>query len=203
MTLSDQVIPFVKATACGNDFLIVDGAYVPADSGELSKWLCDRHNGIGADGVEWLFPAPDADIWARLFNADGTEAEISGQWYPVCGGLPLRRATPDEFSIRTGAGIKSCKLISVNQSQYEFETAMGEPKVGEEFSVKLAGGEARGIPVSMGNPHYVVLCQSSRGIGSSRGRKSAGFPISRTASTSSLSGCRISTTLRSGSSNAA
>ncbi len=47
-------------------------------SGAFSKRMCDRHQGIGADGVEWLFPAKDADIRARLFNADGSEAEISG-----------------------------------------------------------------------------------------------------------------------------
>ena len=78
MTPAGQVVPFVKASACGNDFLIVDGTYLPADIVNFSKRICDRHNGVGADGVEWLFPAQDADIRARLFNADGTEAEISG-----------------------------------------------------------------------------------------------------------------------------
>ena len=78
MTPSDRVIPFVKANACGNDFLIIDGVYVPADVAEFSKRICDRHHGVGADGVEWLFPDPDADVRAQLFNADGSEAEISG-----------------------------------------------------------------------------------------------------------------------------
>ena len=78
MTSSDRVIPFVKANACGNDFLIIDGVYVPADIAGFSRRICDRHHGVGADGVEWLFPAQDADVQARLFNADGSEAEISG-----------------------------------------------------------------------------------------------------------------------------
>ena len=78
MTSSDRVVPFVKANACGNDFLIIDGLYVPADLADFSRRICDRHGGVGADGVEWLFPAPDADVQARLFNADGSEAEISG-----------------------------------------------------------------------------------------------------------------------------
>ena len=78
MTPSERVIPFVKANACGNDFLIIDGVYVPADVAEFSRRICDRHHGVGADGVEWLFPAPDADVRAQLFNADGSEAEISG-----------------------------------------------------------------------------------------------------------------------------
>ena len=69
-------IPFTKASACGNDFLIMHGSAAPADLHEFSKRICDRHNGVGADGVEWLFPATDADIRARLINADGSEAEI-------------------------------------------------------------------------------------------------------------------------------
>src|SRR5205807_220006 len=70
--------PFTKASACGNDFLIIDGAYAPKDLLEFSRRICDRHNGVGADGVEWLFPTQDADIHARLINADGAEGEISG-----------------------------------------------------------------------------------------------------------------------------
>ena len=56
------MVPFTKASACGNDFLIIDGLHAPADLYEFSRRICDRHNGVGADGVEWLFPAPDADI---------------------------------------------------------------------------------------------------------------------------------------------
>jgi len=63
-------IPFVKASACGNDFLIIDGMHAPSDMIAFARRACDRHNGVGADGVEWLFPAQDADIRARLFNAD-------------------------------------------------------------------------------------------------------------------------------------
>ncbi|HXC00219.1 MAG TPA: hypothetical protein VNU74_07440, partial [Terriglobales bacterium] len=71
-------IPFTKASACGNDFLIVDGAYASADLAAISRRLCDRYRGVGADGVEWLFPDAEADVMARLINADGSEAEISG-----------------------------------------------------------------------------------------------------------------------------
>ena len=78
MSLPRTAIPFVKASACGNDFLIIDGAHAPADLSAFSKRVCERHEGVGADGVEWLFPAPDADVQARLLNADWSEAEISG-----------------------------------------------------------------------------------------------------------------------------
>ena len=71
-------IPFTKASACGNDFLMVEAAHASGDLSALTRRLCDRHNGIGADGVEWLFPDAEADVKLRLINADGSEAEISG-----------------------------------------------------------------------------------------------------------------------------
>jgi diaminopimelate epimerase len=157
MTPSDRVIPFVKANACGNDFLIVDGVYVPANVADFSRRICDRHHGVGADGVEWLFPAPDADTRAQLFNADGSEAEISGNGTRCVAAYLCSERAGDKFAIRTGAGIKNCELISRSESRYEFEIAMGEPQVGEETPIWLSFGEVRGIPVSMGNPHYVVF----------------------------------------------
>ena len=159
MTAADRVIPFVKASACGNDFLIVDGLYVPADIADFSRRICDRHHGVGADGVEWLFPAPDADVEARLFNADGSEAEISGNGTRCVAAYLCSEQAKEAFTIRTGAGVKTCMLISHSESSYEFEIAMGEPQIADEIAVRLASGEVRGIPVSMGNPHYVVFVQ--------------------------------------------
>ena len=157
MTASERVIPFVKAKACGNDFQIIDGVYVPADVAAFSKRICDRRHGVGADGVEWLFPDPDADVRAKLFNADGSEAEISGNGTRCVAAYLCSERAGDRFAIRTGAGIKNCELISRSESRYEFETAMGEPKVGEEIPIQLSFGEVRGVPVSMGNPHYVIF----------------------------------------------
>jgi diaminopimelate epimerase len=157
MTSPATVIPFVKASACGNDFLIIDSTQRPEDLAALSKRLCDRHQGVGADGVEWLSPAPDADISARLFNADGSEAEISGNGTRCVAAYLCAEQAKEKVVIRTGAGLKTCTLTSRHEAQYEFETAMGEPQVGEESPVKLASREVRGIPVSMGNPHYVIF----------------------------------------------
>ncbi len=157
MTPSDPVIPFVKANACGNDFLIIDGVDVPADIADFSRRICDRHHGVGADGVEWLFPATDADVQARLFNADGSEAEISGNGTRCVAAYLCSQQAKESFAIRTGAGVKTCMLTSRNESGYEFETAMGEPQVGDEFPLRLSFAEVRGIPVSMGNPHYVIF----------------------------------------------
>jgi len=153
------IIPFTKSSACGNDFLIIDGMHAPADLAAFSRRVCDRHAGIGADGVEWLFPAPDADIRARLFNADGSEAEISGNGTRCVAAYLCAERAKEQVVIRTGAGLKTCMLKARNESSFEFEIAMGEPQVGDEFSIKLAFGEVRGIPVSMGNPHFVVFVE--------------------------------------------
>jgi diaminopimelate epimerase len=154
-------VPFVKVTACGNDFLIIDGMYAPADIAAFSRRICDRHAGVGADGVEWLFPPQDkdddVDVRARLFNADGSEAEISGNGTRCVAAHIASEQRKENVVVRTGAGVKACHLTAYNGMQYEFEIAMGEPQVGEVFPIKLAFGEVRGIPVSMGNPHYVVF----------------------------------------------
>jgi diaminopimelate epimerase len=167
VTLAARVIPFVKAGACGNDFLIVD--YADPDRayeggidelsglGKLSRRLCDRHTGVGADGVEWLFPAPDADVRARLINADGSEAEISGNGTRCVAAYLCAEQKREQVMISTGAGVKRCTLSSRAHASYEFEIAMGRPEISGELTLKLVAREVRGIPVSMGNPHYVVF----------------------------------------------
>jgi diaminopimelate epimerase len=157
MSLPVAIVPFVKANACGNDFLIIDGMYAPAGIAAFSRRICDRHQGVGADGVEWLFPAPDADVRARLFNADGSEAEISGNGTRCVAAHICAEQAKERVVVRTGAGVKICTLTSRGENEYEFEIAMGEPQVGDEFPITLAFGQVRGIPVSVGNPHYVVF----------------------------------------------
>lgn len=159
MSSPANLVPFVKANACGNDFLIIDGSYALTDLAEFTRKICDRHSGVGADGVEWLSPAPDADVKATLFNADGSEAEISGNGTRCVAAYLCSERAKERFVIGTDAGLKTCTLTEHQGSTYEFETAMGEPQVGEEYSVKLAAGSMRGVPVSMGNPHFVVFVE--------------------------------------------
>ncbi len=150
-------IPFVKATACGNDFLIIGIEHAPTDISGFSRRICDRHNGVGADGVEWVMPASDADLAIRLINADGSEAEISGNGTRCVAAWYCTAYEQKSVAITTGAGLKICDLISRDGQHFEFRTAMGEPQVGREMEVRLAGEIVRGVPVSMGNPHYVMF----------------------------------------------
>lgn len=150
-------IPFVKASACGNDFLIVAIEHAPADIAVFSRHICDRHNGVGADGVEWVLPATGADLAIRLINADGSAAEISGNGTRCVAAWYCSEHERDVAVIRTDAGVKTCKLIARVGQTFEFRTAMGKPDVSGERKVALRDRILHGITVSMGNPHFVVF----------------------------------------------
>lgn len=128
----------------------------------FSRRICDRHEGAGADGVEWIFPHETADAEIRLINADGSEAEISGNGTRCVAAYlydrALRAGNPNnELAIQTGAGLKVCRFIVRRDEGYEFEVAMGQAVVEKEFALQTASPAIRGIPVSMGNPHFVVF----------------------------------------------
>jgi diaminopimelate epimerase len=153
------MVPFTKASACGNDFLIMDGLDAPSNLHEFSKRICDRHNGVGADGVEWLFPGQDTDIRARLINADGSEAEISGNGTRCVAAYMVANGSPGKLAIRTGAGVKHCHLMSRDGNTFEFEMDMGEPQVADDFCVPAVSREMQGTPISMGNPHFAIFVE--------------------------------------------
>jgi diaminopimelate epimerase len=154
-------IPFTKAQACGNDFLLVEGTHASGDLGALTRRMCDRHRGVGADGVEWLFPDAEADVNARLINADGSEAEVSGNGTrcvaaEICSNRTNKKT---EVVVRTGAGLKTCHLVSRQGSTFEFEAEMGPPEVGAQLSIETTGVRVLGTKVSMGNPHFVIFVE--------------------------------------------
>jgi diaminopimelate epimerase len=173
-------LPFVKANACGNDFLLIDGALVrPSDLKDITVKICDRHRGIGADGVEWLFPTDKADVYAKLINSDGSDAEVSGNgtrcvaaWYVEKKNKAYQRSSEDldevpvplvenekhsVVRVLTDAGVKTCTLVSRHEMKFEFCSDMGEPTIAGELTVKLRSGARSGIQLSMGNPQYIVF----------------------------------------------
>ncbi len=152
-----RTIPFVKASACGNDFLLIDSALAPSDIAAFTRCICDRHDGVGADGVEWMSAHFSTDIEIRLINADGSPAEISGNGTRCVAAYVCSTQGKERVSILTGAGMKVCTLTGRRDSEYEFEAEMGKGTVGAELAVNVSSGEVRGIPVSMGNPHFVVI----------------------------------------------
>lgn len=165
------MIPFTKAHACGNDFLIVmeedaAGQDLPA----LTRRLCERNTGIGADGIEffsWINqdgPGPISGS-IRLYNADGSIAEISGNGTRCVAAWMAEEtnAQPgDELSITTDAGIRVCTIREFRDSETNgptvlITTDMDVPEF-EKRTVELSDGtEINGIYVSMGNPHFVIV----------------------------------------------
>ena len=156
----NKKISFTKASACGNDFLIVASAETLDDLSGLTRRLCDRHNGVGADGVEWLFPDAEADVRARLINADGSEAEISGNGTRCVAAEICSRTEKTAIVIRTGAGLKTCHLITKRSPTFEFEIDIGNATVGEQLAIETMWVRAVGARVSMGNPHFVIFVEN-------------------------------------------
>lgn len=150
-------VPFLKASACGNDFLIVEGSKVLHERARFTREICDRHYGVGADGVEWIVPSSVADLTIHLINADGSEAEISGNGTRCVAAHWIAERGGTEVAIETGAGVKRCKLVRRADPVFEFETGMGAPLVEEAFALETARGTFQGVPVSTGNPHFVIF----------------------------------------------
>jgi diaminopimelate epimerase len=164
------LIPFTKAHACGNDFLIVtEDAAADYDKSELTQRLCARNTGIGADGVEFFQWTGDYSGRIRLHNADGSIAEISGNGTRCVAAWMAeeRGAQPGEqFSIETDAGIRLCTIEEFRDSQSNGPTAlittdMDVPEF-EKRTLELADGtQIDGVYVSMGNPHFVIVLPES------------------------------------------
>ncbi|MFZ0958040.1 MAG: hypothetical protein WAN60_16970, partial [Candidatus Sulfotelmatobacter sp.] len=107
MSVASGVIPFVKASACGNDFLLIDGSLIgsllaPAEIGVFTRRICDRHEGVGADGVEWMLPHAAADVEIKLINADGSAAEISGNGTRCVAAYLCEERGKETIRIQTG-----------------------------------------------------------------------------------------------------
>lgn len=157
-----MTIPFLKAHGAKNDFLLTLASDVPAGipHAGLARAICDRHTGIGADG--WLLismPAGDADGEIRLFNADGSMAEISGNGTRCAAAFLIHRgaAASSHVRIRTGAGVKHLLLLDRQGLRFHFEMNMGVPEIRAlNFALPLAGGARDVTLVWVGNPQCAV-----------------------------------------------
>ncbi len=151
------MISFVKAHACGNDFLILDEALAKGKHAELARKLCSRNTSIGADGIEFVEWKKDGTFFLRLFNADGSEAELSGNgtrcvaaWLAMSEGLT-------KVVLGTHGGPRTCAVIEDAEPQYRIESDMGVPRVMPRTIVVPEVGNVEGAMVNVGNPHFVVF----------------------------------------------
>jgi len=152
-------LQFAKAHAYGNDFLYVrqaDAAGLPPDA--LARALCDRHAGIGADGLI-LYDGTSTQATMRLFNADGSRAEVSGNGVRGLAALLLRgdNSPGAVIAIRTEGGVKRLVRTDVTAVRQTFRAEMGAPLDLRQVSIDIDGEVLPAVVLNMGNPQCVIL----------------------------------------------
>lgn len=171
---------FTKMQGAGNDYVYVNcfEEVYPSDPAELARRVSDRHFGIGGDGLILICPSETADVRMRMFNADGSEAEMCGNGircvakYTYDHGIVHR----DTLAIETGRGILTVELETDGEKAKRVRVDMGEPILAaERIPTTLPGNpptEAELVVngdsylvtcVSMGNPHCIQFVADTAG----------------------------------------
>src|SRR5438552_2448442 len=180
--LERRTLPFAKVQGLGNDFVVVDLRDERTDATltaaiqdpAIVRAVCDRHFGVGGDGVLAILPGSSGDARMRVLNADGSEAEMCGNGIRCVAKVlyesdPALRRSP--LRIDTGAGLLECELEVEGADVTSVAVQMGRPRL-ERGEIPLApGGAGRAVrspieaggrrllftAVSMGNPHAVIF----------------------------------------------
>jgi diaminopimelate epimerase len=172
---------FSKWHGLGNDFVIINGLEEKINNyDEMAIQVCDRYFGIGADGLVVILPSEAADFQMRIFNSDGSEAEMCGNVtrciarYVFEYGLTNKK----KITLETKAGLIKPELIFMDDVLSTIRVDMGEPRlkrgelpmVGNEDEqvvdevLEIDGTEHRITGVSMGNPHCILFVDDITGI---------------------------------------
>ena len=171
--MTSPTIAFTKYHGLGNDFILIDNrrSNEPYLSPELAIKYCDRHFGIGADGVIFLLPDSGDTYRMRIFNSDGSEPEMCGNGIRCLAKFMQDLEIPaldNSYSIQTNAGLMGIKLNADGQITVD----MGEPRLlAQEIPTTLAESDQKVInlplevdgkvwnitTVSMGNPHCITF----------------------------------------------
>ena len=152
------VIDLIKAHAYGNDFLFAPVEQtVAAERATLARRVCDRHTGVGADGLV-LYASTETGATMTLYNADGGVAEVSGNAVRclaaiVAGG----RTGAREVVIETDAGAIPLLLVESAGRRMRFEALMGQPTGLGQRTLDAAGELVEVVELSVGNPQCIVL----------------------------------------------
>jgi diaminopimelate epimerase len=151
----------VKAHAYGNDFLLLREPDLPpaADRAALARDLCERHRGIGADGLI-IFSEDPTGARMSLLNADGSYSEVSGNGVRCLAAwvATTRALRPgDSVDVRTDAGRKPLELLATDGRRLTFRAAMGQPEEIQRRSIDVDGVPVDAVTLRVGNPQCVVL----------------------------------------------
>ena len=172
-----STLPFRKLHGTANDFVYVDArGGLPVDPAELAPRICDRHRGVGADGLILLLDSTRADCRMRIFNADGSTAEMCGNGirgfakYVLDHGL----VRADPLRVETDAGVKTVSVQRNGNTVASITVDMGPPEwdgrripvdadgLVLEHPLAVNGRNWTVSCVSMGNPHCVVFVDDPR-----------------------------------------
>ena len=172
---------FSKLQATGNDFILVDARTREGEWSKLARAMCDRHCGVGADGLILVQDSTVADLKMRIFNSDGSEAEISGNGlrcfvkYAIEKGLIGEMSSRAEhgnrsLTVETLPGVKKAKAYILGNKVNQVEVNMGLPQFQPEqipvrvkvdiipilgYPLVINGKELTLALLSIGNPHAV------------------------------------------------
>jgi diaminopimelate epimerase len=154
------MIPFVKAHACGNDFLLIEEPLAQRRHAELARKLCSRNTSVGADGIEFLERRANGEFFLRLFNADGSEAELSGNGTRCVAAWLASSEGFRDVALGTHGGVRTCRVVEAKDPVYLIESEMGIPRVMPR-TIELPGvGNVAGAMVNVGNPHFVLFVEA-------------------------------------------
>ena len=177
---------FTKLQGAGNDFVLVETSDRQRDWSQVARAICDRHSGVGGDGLLLVLPSDVADFQMCVFNPDGSKAEACGNGlrclakYVLDTGLANSGA--EGILVETMSGVRRVKVHRATGKVIRTQVSMGEPKFGaKDIPVKVGSGEGNLVDitpildypvtiagkellmsfVSIGNPHAVCFCQHS------------------------------------------
>lgn len=175
---------FVKMQGAGNDFIVIEADAAPYDWPSLAIAMCDRHYGVGADGILLVMPSKSADFRLRIFNPDGSEAEACGNGTRCVVRYFVERnpgiSHDREISVETKAGIRKARGHHTTKLT-RVKVNMGKPGFGDKdipvllkscdrvnarkpmitCTLQINRRELSLAIVSMGNPHAVYFTDKS------------------------------------------
>lgn len=173
-----NILKFVKMQGLGNDFVIVNAlkedciAQDDPQIARLAQAVCDRHFGVGGDGLVFIRPSKEADVYMQIINSDGSEAEMCGNVIRCVAKYLYEEEIfrKEKIYVETLAGIMVPRLVTVNDRVEAVEVDMGEPRLERpQIPMEGAGGSFINQPLhvgwevfnitalSMGNPHCVIF----------------------------------------------
>lgn len=153
---------FTKMHGLGNDYLYVYGE-VPENIKYIAQRLSERHFGAGSDGMIYISPSDTADFKMRIFNADGSEAEMCGNGIRCVGKYVYDKGYTDktQLNIETLSGIKKLKLQLFCGKVKSVSVDMGIAEVYDDIHVITEHADVICTPVSVGNPHAVIFAKDA------------------------------------------